>query len=207
MFNRPASISLLCPPLRPRGGPLAPAFRHPMMAATFSTTPAASSRHSKQALASMLKDCPPYPYPIKHTYKKSWFGLFDGKHLQFGNSVPDEEYAHKTRRTWKPNVKHKRLWSKALGQFVQCKVVTSVLRTGTIDKVGGLDEYLLSSKPARIAALGPWGWKLRHTIMQRPEIQQRFQKERIKLGLISPERAKEKFRRVKAKVKSRKLKS
>lgn len=95
---------------------------------TFSTTPAPSGRHSKFALKALMKDTPAYPCPIRHTFKQSWFGLYDGKHIQFGNNIPDGEYSHKTRRTWKPNVKMKKLYSKALKKFVRVPIVTSVLR-------------------------------------------------------------------------------
>lgn len=57
---------------------------------------------------------------------------------------------------------------------------------GTIDKVGGLDEYLLSTKPARLKSLGPYGWKLRYDLMKTPAIQSRFRKERKALGLMPP---------------------
>ena len=56
-------------------------------------------------------------------------------------------------------------------------------RTGTIDKAGGLDEYLLSTKTARLASLGLYGWKLRHEIMKTPAIQARFKQQKIELGL------------------------
>lgn len=57
-----------------------------------------------------------------------------------------------------------------------------VLRT--IDKVGGLDEYLLGEKAMRIKELGPWGWKLRWRIMQSETVFQRFESERMRLGLV-----------------------
>ena len=42
---------------------------------------------------------------------------------------------------------------------MQVKVQARVLRT--IDKVGGLDEYLLGNKPARIKELGVEGCRYR----------------------------------------------
>ena len=54
---------------------------------------------------------------------------------------------------WQPNVQHKRLWSYTLGRMVGMNVTTSALRW--IDKAGGLDNYLLNTKPAKLAsALG-----------------------------------------------------
>jgi len=56
-----------------------------------------------------------------------------------------------------------------------------VLRT--VDKCGGLDEYLLGDKAARIKELGMGGWKLRWRIMQTETIKERFRLERQALGL------------------------
>jgi large subunit ribosomal protein L28 len=56
-----------------------------------------------------------------------------------------------------------------------------VLRT--IDKSGGLDEYLLGRKPQRVKDLGPWGWRLRWRIMQSPAVREQFAREREALGL------------------------
>ena len=64
---------------------------------------------------------------------------------------------------------------------MRTRVTTRVLRT--IDKVGGLDEYLLGHKAARVKELGPWGWMLRWRIMQTPEVRERFARERVALGL------------------------
>lgn len=102
-----------------------------------STTSIVSGRHSKVALKILLKDVPRYPFPIKHTFKQSWFGLYDGKHIQFGNNVPDNKYSPRTRRTWKPNVKTKKLYSQAMGKFIQMRVTTSVLREWLITRTCG----------------------------------------------------------------------
>lgn len=74
----------------------------------------------------MLADLPPYPFPIKHTFKQHWFGLYGGKHKQFGNNVPESRY--KTRRTWLPNVKQRKLYSECLGRWVDLKLAACVLR-------------------------------------------------------------------------------
>ena len=75
----------------------------------------------------------------------------------------------------------KRLWSASLGVFVRTRVTTRVLRT--VDKAGGLDEYLLGRKPQRVKDLGPWGWRLRWRIMQTPALRERLALERAALGL------------------------
>jgi large subunit ribosomal protein L28 len=73
------------------------------------------------------------------------------------------------------------LYSKALDRLVQIRVSTRVLRT--IDKVGGLDEYLLGEKEARIRELGVSGWWLRWAIMQTPEVRRRFREQRVGFGV------------------------
>ena len=64
---------------------------------------------------------------------------------------------------------------------MQIKLQTRVLRT--IDKVGGLDEYLLGEKEGRIKELGLTGWWLRWAIMQTPHIKARLARQRVRLGL------------------------
>lgn len=56
-----------------------------------------------------------------------------------------------------------------------------VLRT--IDKVGGLDEYLLGGKRARVKELGMGGWELRWRIWQTDMVAERFRREREALGV------------------------
>jgi len=64
---------------------------------------------------------------------------------------------------------------------IRVRITTRVLRT--VDKCGGLDEYLLGSKARRIKELGMGGWKLRWRIMQTDKVKERFRKEREALGL------------------------
>lgn len=100
--------------------------------------------------------------------------------IRFGNMV-SERNEIKTRRYWRPNVHQKRLWSVALGKFLRLRVTARVLRT--VDKCGGLDEYLLGDKAGRIKELGMGGWKLRWRVMQSESVKERFRAEREALGL------------------------
>ncbi|KAL1841808.1 hypothetical protein VTJ49DRAFT_6561 [Mycothermus thermophilus] len=132
------------------------------------------------SVSGKIPEMPPYPYGPRQVYHQSNKGLYGSSRIQFGNHV-SEKHGVKARRTWRPNVHRKRLWSDSLGVFVTTRVTTRVLRT--IDKVGGLDEYLLGCKPQRVKDLGPWGWRLRWRIMQTPAIQERLNRERVALGL------------------------
>ncbi|KAK5175690.1 uncharacterized protein LTR77_000829 [Saxophila tyrrhenica] len=134
-------------------------------------------KNDPEALADIV---PPYPYGPAQWYKQSNRGLYGGQRIQFGNNV-GPKFETKTRRTWHPNVFRKRLYSRALDRYVQIKVTTRVMRT--IDKLGGLDEYLLGEKEARIKELGVSGWWLRWAIMQTRDVRERFLQERQLLGL------------------------
>lgn len=127
---------------------------------------------------------PPYPYGPSQVYKQANFGLYGRQRIRFGNMV-SEKNEIKTRRLWRPNVQLRRLWSNSLGSFIRIRVTTRVLRT--IDKCGGLDEYLLGEKAGRVKDLGMGGWKLRWRIMQTDAVRERFRKEREAAGLLEPE--------------------
>ena len=79
------------------------------------------------------------------------------------------------------------------------KVQARVLRT--IDKCGGLDEYLLGDKPARIKELGVEGWRLRWMVMRTEKVKKRMREERVALGLVEPETAEERRKRIDARKK------
>jgi large subunit ribosomal protein L28 len=68
-------------------------------------------------------------------------GLYDGKDVRSGNSLSFSMKS--TKRKFKPNVFIKRVYSEILNEMVRFHLTTSALRS--IDKMGGLDNYLLSS--------------------------------------------------------------
>mmetsp|Transcript_47226 Transcript_47226/g.55147 ORF Transcript_47226/g.55147 Transcript_47226/m.55147 type:complete len:209 (-) Transcript_47226:276-902(-) len=78
----------------------------------------------------------------RHRSNRSRRGLYDGKDVRTGNKVSFSE--KKTKRKFKPNVQKKRLFSEILDEMIRFNVTTSALRS--IDKAGGLDNYLLKSK-------------------------------------------------------------
>ena len=123
---------------------------------------------------------PPYPHGPAQHYKQRNTGLYGNAKIQYGNKVSERNEV-KTRRVWRPNIHRKRLWSDALQKFIQLKVQARVLRT--IDKVGGLDEYLLGEKSARIKELGVAGWALRWRIMQTKAVMERLGRRREEVGV------------------------
>ncbi|KAL8750809.1 MAG: hypothetical protein Q9184_006289 [Pyrenodesmia sp. 2 TL-2023] len=146
----------------------------------FSTTNELQARPSLSALKHLHRNIPTYPYGPSLLYKQSNFGLYGGAKPQFGNKV-SERNEIKTRRRWEPNIHDKRLWSVAMDKYLRVKVQARVLRT--IDKVGGLDEYLMGESPARVRELGMEGWKMRWRLMKTEWGQQRLKERRIGLGL------------------------
>ncbi|KAF9352375.1 39S ribosomal protein L24, mitochondrial [Mortierella sp. NVP85] len=107
----------------------------------------------------MLSSTSPVVQLAKASFKRAQRGLFGGKHIQFGNNVPFSKT--KTRRTWLPNVQTKRLFSETLNEWIRLNVTTSVIRT--VDKKGGLDRYLLDTRPD---LLGEKGVELRGKVVE-----------------------------------------
>ena len=71
---------------------------------------------------------------------RAYRGLYDGKHIFFGNNVSHAR--NKTRRTWKPNIHYKRFWSETYERFVEFRVAASVIKK--VKKLAhGIDEYLM----------------------------------------------------------------
>ncbi|KAF4552075.1 putative ribosomal L28 family protein [Elsinoe fawcettii] len=131
----------------------------------FSVSPQCSWKSHTNALAARHADVPPYPYGPVQWYKQANKGLYGSQMIRFGNNV-GEKSERKTRRSWHPNLITRNLKSTLLGRLVRIKMTTRVLRT--IDKVGGIDAYLLGSKPSRIRDLGMEGWKLRYELLSSP---------------------------------------
>jgi ribosomal protein L28 len=116
---------------------------------------------------------PPYPHGKSRRFKRRDKGLYGGgEALKFGNIRAKSPQKTKVRRRWLPNVARKKLHSEALGRGVRVKVRMRVLRA--VDKVGGLDNYLLGSSAARIRELGMKGWSLRWRVMQTEAVRRRF---------------------------------
>jgi large subunit ribosomal protein L28 len=69
-----------------------------------------------------------------------------GKGVMAGNNV---SHAHnKTRRRFLPNVQKTSVLSESLGRMVRLKLSVSAIRT--LEKVGGLDAFLLATPAARL---------------------------------------------------------
>lgn len=123
---------------------------------------------------------PDYPYGDHALFKQANKGLYGEQMIQFGNNV-SRKTETKTRRKWTPNVLSKSLYSVALKKRIKLRVTSNVMKT--IDREGGLDEYLLKDSVQRIKELGPTGWALRWTLMQRPEVIDRLRAEATALGI------------------------
>ena len=78
---------------------------------------------------------------VSQPFKQSQHGLFQGRMKQYGNNVPFSK--HKTRRTWMPNVQHKRLHSEIMGELIRVKLTTRALKT--IKKVREMDCFSIAA--------------------------------------------------------------
>ena len=117
---------------------------------------------------------------IRNASGRSERGLYNGRDIRAGNNVPFS--LKKTKRTFKPNVFKKRLYSEILSQMIPFHVTTSALRS--IDKAGGLDTYLLENaiKKGYTKAGNNEGWLARERILQK--IQDCERKGRSVLGEV-----------------------
>ncbi len=103
---------------------------------------------------------PDYKYGDALVYKQSNKGLYGGLFKGSGHRISESK--NKVNRTWKVNVNRKSLWSEALNRHIRVKVAARVVRT--ISKEGGVDNYLVKDKSARVKELGPTGWRLRYLV-------------------------------------------
>lgn len=69
---------------------------------------------------------------------RAFKGLYGNRMIQFGNQVSFAD--NKTRRTWKPNVQVKSMYSVTLQRMLRFRMTTHVMRC--VKKAGGIDEYL-----------------------------------------------------------------
>ena len=117
---------------------------------------------------------PPYPYGAKQVFKQADRGLYGGSCVQFGNKISKGRNKGKTRRAWYPNVRLETIRSEALDRDLTIRITAQCMRT--IKKCGGLDQYLLGDKPARIKELGLFGWRLRWQILNAPTMKEELAK-------------------------------
>ncbi|KFH44319.1 54S ribosomal protein-like protein [Hapsidospora chrysogenum ATCC 11550] len=153
--------------------------QQPSTARTFTTTPRLQTKTIQPARLPR-HIIPPYPYGERRVYKQSNKGLYGNVRIRFGNNV-SEAHGVKTQRFWRPNVHVKVYYSESLGAKVKTRLTMRVLKS--IKREGGLENYLLKDKPARVKELGPGGWNLRWLLMQTRAVQERFNEERVALGL------------------------
>mmetsp|Transcript_13445 Transcript_13445/g.53426 ORF Transcript_13445/g.53426 Transcript_13445/m.53426 type:complete len:150 (-) Transcript_13445:30-479(-) len=73
-------------------------------------------------------------------------GLYAGKQIMTGHSISHSN--RRTNRRWLPNVHKKTYYSDLLDASFKIPVTTRAMRT--IDKYGGLDNYILQSKEKRL---------------------------------------------------------
>ena len=69
-----------------------------------------------------------------------------GKSSQTGNNVSHAK--NRTKRRFKPNLQSISFVSEALGQKFQLRVAVSTIRT--VEKKGGLDEFLLNTPSSKL---------------------------------------------------------
>ena len=69
-----------------------------------------------------------------------------GKTFQSGNNVSHAK--NRTRRRFLPNLQNTTFFSERLGRSIQLRVAVSAIRT--VEKRGGLDEYLQSTSNTKL---------------------------------------------------------
>ena len=118
---------------------------------------------------------------VRHRSNRSRRGLYDGKDIRTGNNVSFSMRA--TKRTFKPNVKKKRVYSEILDAMLPFHLTTAALRS--IDKAGGLDNYLLHSDKVTSGE----GLKAKQKILRRLKNKAWFERKNAERGEQSTEQA------------------
>lgn len=115
----------------------------------------------RKTLPTKKEGLPEYLYGESSFYKQSNYGLYGG----FFPYTVERETASKgkTRVVRKPHVIGKKLYSASLDESMHLSLVMKVYQT--IQKEGGLDNYLTKNKTHRIKELGPKGWELRCKVL------------------------------------------
>jgi large subunit ribosomal protein L28 len=104
--------------------------------------PQAAATHLPSSLPPFFNGNNNSDITCRYRSNRSRRGLYDGKDIRTGNNVSFSMKA--TKRKFKPNVFIKRVYSEILDEMVRFHLTTSALRS--IDKAGGVDNYLLTSK-------------------------------------------------------------
>ena len=73
-----------------------------------------------------------------------------GKKYLSGNNVSHAK--NRTKRRFLPNLQNISFLSDKLGKKIQLKVAASTIRT--VEKKGGLDEYLINTSNSKLASVG-----------------------------------------------------
>ncbi|MDC0226869.1 50S ribosomal protein L28 [Alphaproteobacteria bacterium] len=87
-----------------------------------------------------------------------------GKRVMSGNNVSHAK--NKTKRKFIPNLQNVKLFSKILNKFINMKISVSALKT--VEKNGGLDEYLTKTSNR---ALAPEAIALKKSILKHVKIE------------------------------------
>ena len=114
-------------------------------------------------------------HQVRWRSNRSRRGLYNGKDVRSGNNVSFSMKA--TKRTFKPNVFIKRVYSDILGDMVRFHLTASTLRS--IDKAGGLDNYLLD--PRRKFTEGE-GFKVKKKILNKLKNQEQYERKQAERG-------------------------
>jgi large subunit ribosomal protein L28 len=134
---------------------------------------------------------PPYPYGLQswgspyQPHPLADRALLGGAKILSGNKISKGRNKGKTKRKWLPYIQAVKVKSEAMRTELTILATRACMRT--IAKCGGLDEYLLGEKPARLKELGPFGWKLRWLVVNSDMMKSRFASEATQMDMSTPD--------------------